>query len=247
MKKGSGKGLSSLSQGLDNLKHYDECAKGFYNDSVTSNRSIISVLRSKGGSGEGHAVKVISDSLISLDKSVLVVSQNASNITKKHARELAERNVSCDTFSHMFSDWGDFFDNESYRVRHNYDVSLFTRGTSSSGGVAYLEKMSNISEITFVSVNSCVDESITNAYGATTGLLSIDSPKINDIKIFCWFETDNSFVDSPGYFYRIYSPSDFVNLVENSNKGELIYEKEVPGEDLICVLKNKLRIFDSVC
>lgn len=246
MKKGLGKGLSSLKQEVDNLKPYDELAQDFYKDSVCSNRSIISVLRSKGGSGEGRAVNVISDSLISLDKSVLVMSQNTSNIIKKYAGNLAERSVSDDVFSHVFCEWGDFFNNELYKSYSSYDVSVFTRGTSSSGGVSYLKDMSNISELTFVSVNTDADESIAHAYRAATGLLSVDSPRINDIKMFCWFEIDQSNEDLPKYFYKIYSPSDFINLVESSDRGKLSYEEEAPGEDLVYILKNKLRVFDSV-
>ena len=163
---------TSLSKQLKN--NSDRAAQDHEFVKLQSRHKCYAVLRSKGGSGEMHAVKKLAEDLLSENKNILVCYETPINSDHFYTKFLPdgsntflETNVlicagATGIFNCNWTKQGELVEliNALNDSEHDYSV-IFTCGTS--GGGALVERLNAVidySEVIFVSVNSSDKNSI---------------------------------------------------------------------------------------
>jgi len=213
---------------------------------IEQNRSIVSVLRTKGGSGESHAVNAVLSEIFCKHKSALVVHEFENGCFDHYKKSAgafesdSNRSMSvlcsCCEFIEKFSD--SFFATEI-----SHDAIIFTRGTSSGVDVQIIRNMLKFSEQVILAVNSRVFDSVNSAYVSSEKLIS-DCDNVEKIRILCWLEPE-VISGNMIYKYKIYNPIDFIYNVKNNDFNDLFLEESTESGGLGALLFNKLRMFTS--
>lgn len=212
---------------------------------IEQNRSIVSVLRTKGGSGESHAVNAVLNEIFCKHKSALVVHEFENGCFDHYKRSAGAFEsgsnppmsvlCSCCEFIERFVD--SFFATEISKQ----DAIVFTQGTSAGVIMQNIRDMLEVSELVILTVNSNVFASVDHAYSNAEKLVS-DCDDVEKIRILCWLEPE--FISGNMiYKYKIYNLIDFIYNVKNNDFNDLFLEESTSSGGLGRLLFNKLRIF----
>lgn len=246
-KRGLGKGVSALNSVALPKQPLSHLAGNLVEGALQQNRSLISVLRTKGGSGESHVVKAVLDAIINEYKSALVVHENPDRTLEKYVGNTwnyLEQDPSATAL--ICSRWDEFFkDGYTHFLKSTFDSIIFTLGTTYGTNITTLKEMANISDVVFLSVSSDVRDSVEPAVIFSQYLLEDSSVPTGNIFIFCWYKKWSDDHDKIMHRYKIYDVHDFINIVDLENVVNLVPYTDLGYDDITNLLSKKLKIFSS--